>query len=92
MKALILVLLFFCVAAVAAPYNYVHADYSYSTLGGITTLTVKLHNNGAKNASCVVSVFNRQKSATVPAYGDSKVSFDSLPAGAQPRYACSSAE
>jgi hypothetical protein len=88
MKVFRAAVLLFCVPAFAAPYPYVRAEYSYSTFGGITTLTVKLHNNASKDASCTVTVFNREKSTTVPSYGDSKVSFDNLPEGAQPRYAC----
>lgn len=76
------------VCAEAEPYSYVHAETSYSTLGGATTLTVHLHNNGGKVATCSVEVFNRNKTTRVSAYGDSSVSFDSLPGGAQPRYSC----
>ena len=80
--------LLFSLSAVAAPYSYVYAKYSYSTLGGVTTLNVQLHNNGPKNASCRVTVFNREETTSVPAYGNSSVSFQSLPEGAQPRYSC----
>ncbi len=88
-KVLVVLALLFCSSALAEPYRYVTAKSSYSTLGGETTLTVSLHNNGAKDASCSVTVFNREESAHVPAYGDAKVSLQSLPEGAQPRYSCS---
>jgi hypothetical protein len=84
----ICLLCLFASSAFAEAYRYVHAEYSYSTLGGVTTLNVDLHNNGAKNATCEVTVFNREQSAYVAAYGRARVSFSSLPEGAQARYGC----
>lgn len=55
---------------------------------GVTTLTVSLRNNGNSNASCEVTVFNRNEYTQVPAFGNSQVSFSNLPSGAQPRYSC----
>ena len=70
-------------------YPYITAKYSFSSLGGVTTLTVHLHNNGGKNAACRVSVVNREERTRVEAFGDSDVSFQSYTSGEQPRYSCS---
>lgn len=89
MKYLLLfVALVVSVPAVAEIYRFVSAQSSYSTLGGVTTLTVRLRNNAGKEATCEVEVFNRSKTTRLNAYGESSVSFESLPGGAQPRYSC----
>jgi hypothetical protein len=89
MRTLLVLSLFLLgLPAFAGDYQYVQAKYDYRTYGGMTTLTVRLHNNGNQGASCNVAVFNRNESTFVPAFGDSQVSFQNLPEGAQPRYSC----
>ena len=89
MRTLLVLSLFLLgLPAFAGDYQYVYAKYDYRAYGGMTTLTIRLHNNGNQGASCNVSVFDRSENTFVPAFGDSQVSFQNLPEGAQPRYGC----
>ena len=89
MKRLFLSLLLLCSTVRAvSPYPYMVVNYSYSTVGGVTSLNVHLHNNGELVAACDVTVFTHSRSVTVAPTGDETISFQGLPEGAQPRYGC----
>lgn len=90
MKTIAALLLVSASIANAASYPYMIVNYDYSRLGGVTSLNVRLHNNGQQRANCEVTVFNRSESTTIEPMGNAIVSFSSLPEGAQPGYACSS--
>ena len=51
-------LLLFTIGASAEAYPYMIVRYDDSTVGGVTSLNVYLHNNGGKTATFEVTVFN----------------------------------
>ena len=89
MKRLALSLLLFCSTVRAvSPYPYMVVNYSYTTLGGVTSLNVHLRNNGGSMAACDVTVSNHSKAVTIGPTQDETVTFQSLPDEGQPRYGC----
>ncbi len=87
MKKLMVLLLLVCPVLMAESYQYVYAHYHYETYGGITKLTVKLHNNADKRAFCSIDFVNQVQTVEVPAFGDGQAIFQVYTSG-QPRYGC----